>query len=120
MLGNYSTRDEKIARIGEKTLIIGVDIARGEHCGRMYEMRGREIGKMIKFKNSHASIYVLFDEKPCTYLNPHHLRWSPPPKRGLFVFFSSPYVLEEYLETKGIKVVIVNSREVRGMSRMAQ
>lgn len=114
MLRNYSTRDEKKTRIGEKTVITAVDIANREHCARMYDARGLEINRMLRFKNSREG-FEKFE------------RWI---KKGLEKQGSQDmivgmeatghyyYVLEEYLETRGIEVVIVNSREVRGMSRM--
>ncbi len=40
----------RISQVTEKTLIIGVDIAKKEHYARAFDFRGIEFGKVFKFK----------------------------------------------------------------------
>jgi len=46
--------NERIEAITEKTLVVGVDIAKKVHWARFVNNRGMEIGKAISFKNDRA------------------------------------------------------------------
>ncbi|BBE31478.1 hypothetical protein OSSY52_16190 [Tepiditoga spiralis] len=48
---NY-TQNEKIKQVDEKTLVVGVDIAKKTHYARTFDNRGIEYGKVIKFKSN--------------------------------------------------------------------
>jgi len=40
----------KIKQVTEKTLVVGVDIAKNKHYARAFDWRGIELGKTINFK----------------------------------------------------------------------
>ncbi len=44
-------QNTKIMQITEKTLIVGVDIAKEIHHARAFDFRGIEYGKRIEFSN---------------------------------------------------------------------
>ncbi|BBE30224.1 hypothetical protein OSSY52_03650 [Tepiditoga spiralis] len=48
---NY-TQNEKIKQVDEKTLVVGVDIAKETHYARTFDNRGIEYGKVIKFNST--------------------------------------------------------------------
>ena len=48
---NY-TQNEKIMSITERTLVVGVDIAKTIHYARAFDYRGIELAKVFKFENS--------------------------------------------------------------------
>lgn len=48
---NY-TQNEKIKQVDEKSLIVGIDIAKETHYARVFDNRGIEYGKVIKFKSN--------------------------------------------------------------------
>jgi 23S rRNA G2445 N2-methylase RlmL len=52
MQNNYNTENEKIKRIREKTLVIGVDIAKDAHYARVLNWRRIEVAKGINFGNT--------------------------------------------------------------------
>lgn len=51
---NY-TQNEKIMSITEKTLVVGVDIAKAIHYARVFDYRGTELAKVSKFENSRVA-----------------------------------------------------------------
>jgi len=51
MYQNYTTQNEKIERISEKTLVIGVDIAKDKHYAQVVNWRKQEVRKGLRFKN---------------------------------------------------------------------
>jgi len=56
MLRNYSTQREKIERITEKTLIIGIDIASHRHYAQALTWRKVEVTKGLYFNNEHQQM----------------------------------------------------------------
>lgn len=46
---NY-TQNERIKQVHEKTLVIGVDIAKKDHYARAFDFRGVELGRVLRFK----------------------------------------------------------------------
>jgi len=48
-------QNEKIKAITEKTIIIGIDIAKDEHWARITDNRGVELSKPIKINNSNPA-----------------------------------------------------------------
>lgn len=45
------TQNDKILQITDKTLIVGVDIAKEVHYARAFDYRGIELGKIFRFGN---------------------------------------------------------------------
>jgi transposase len=52
---NY-TQNEKIMSITERTLVVGVDIAKTIHYARAFDYRGIELAKVFKFENSREGL----------------------------------------------------------------
>jgi transposase len=52
---NY-TQNEKIMSITEKTLVVGVDIAKTPHYARAFDYRGIELAKVFKFENTREGL----------------------------------------------------------------
>lgn len=52
---NY-TQNEKIMSISEKTLVVGVDIAKSIHYARAFDYRGIELAKVYKFENNREGL----------------------------------------------------------------
>lgn len=48
---NYK-QNEKILQVTEKTLVVGIDIAKEVHFARTFNFRRIELGKVVSFKNS--------------------------------------------------------------------
>ncbi len=46
------TQNEKILQVTERTLVVGVDIAKEKNVGRAFDFRGVELGKRIEFENN--------------------------------------------------------------------
>lgn len=49
MYQNYTTQNEKIERISEKTLVIGVDIAKDRHYAQVVNWRKQAVRKGLGF-----------------------------------------------------------------------
>jgi transposase len=101
-------QNQRILEITEQTLVIGTDVAKETHVARAIDYRGMELGKDLVFKNDakglvnlvtwmkelgqrHAKIDVIFGIEPTGHY------WFP---------------LAEFLQHKGIKVVVVNPHHV--------
>ena len=52
---NY-TQNEKIMSITEKTLVVGVDIAKEIHYARAFDYRGIELAKVFRFENTREGL----------------------------------------------------------------
>lgn len=52
---NY-TQNEKIMSITEKTLIVGIDIAKATHYARAFDYRGIELAKVFRFENTREGL----------------------------------------------------------------
>jgi transposase len=57
----------RIMQVSEKTLIIGVDIAKVDHVARAQDFRGIELGKRLLFKNTRDGLDRLVQWILCTY-----------------------------------------------------
>ena len=55
------TQNEKILQVTEKTLVVGVDIAKEIHVGRAFDFRGVELGKRIEFENRKEGMEKFLD-----------------------------------------------------------
>ncbi len=113
MLRNYSTKREKIERITEKTLIIGIDIASRRHYAQALTWRKLEVIKGLFFKNEREAFEEFLD-------------WMNQAKKKMeadnIIVAMEPtghyyFALEEYLESFGIEVVIVNARDVNQLGK---
>jgi len=103
------TQNEKILQVTEKTLVVGVDIAKEMHVGRAFDFRGVELGKRIEFENRKEGI-----EK---FLNWAKEIMKAHGKENVIVGIepTGHYWLcfEQYLRENGIKVVLVNPFHVK-------
>ena len=101
-------QNQRITRITEKTLVVGVDIAKRLHVARAVDFRGIELGKdcvftndakglgslvtwMKELKQSHSKTEIIFGIEPTGHY------WFP---------------LAAYLQNEGIKLVLVNPHHV--------
>lgn len=101
-------QNQRITRITEKTLVIGVDIAKRLHVARAVDFRGIELGKDCVFSNdaeglgslvtwmkelerSHSKMDIILGIEPTGHY------WFP---------------LAAYLQNEGIKLVLVNPHHV--------
>ncbi|BCS81618.1 hypothetical protein CaldiYA01_15780 [Caldicellulosiruptor diazotrophicus] len=55
------TQNEKILQVTERTLVVGVDIAKERHVGRAFDFRGVELGKRIEFENRKEGMEKFLD-----------------------------------------------------------
>ena len=102
-------QNEKIGRITEKTLIIGVDIAKKDHVARASNFRGMEVGKPITFSNDLKALHKLWRwatdllgqtslETMIVGLEPTGHDWMN---------------LAQYCRERGVTVVLVNPLHVK-------
>lgn len=101
-------QNQRITRITEKTLVVGVDIAKRLHVARAVDFRGIELGKDCVFSNdakglgslvtwmkeleqSHSKTDIILGIEPTGHY------WFP---------------LAAYLQNEGIKLVLVNPHHV--------
>jgi len=109
---NYK-QNEKIAQVTEKTLVIGVDIAKETHYARAFNYRGQEIHdgyrKVLRFKNDAGGFADLSDwistlkdsyemEQVFVAMEPTGHYW---------------FNLRQYCKTNDLKVVLVNPHHVK-------
>lgn len=57
---NY-TQIEKIMSITERTLVVGMDIAKNVQYARAFDYRGIELGKARSFENT-AEVFRIFED----------------------------------------------------------
>lgn len=118
---NYSRRtnmnykqNQKILQLSEKSLIIGVDIAKHKHVARAQDFRGVEFGKALKFENSYLgfeSLLCWIDHLKAVYeksevyigIEPTGHYWLP---------------LAYWLKDKPVKVVVVNPAHTKRVSEL--
>ncbi|RKI72775.1 transposase, partial [Clostridium sp. 1xD42-85] len=105
---NYK-QNEKILQLTDKTLIIGVDIAKQKHVARAQDFRGVQIGKPLYFENALEGFQRFtywIDELASQHtksnmiigMEPTGHYWLP---------------LAYWLMEKGLKVVVVNPAHVK-------
>lgn len=109
---NYK-QNEKIAQVTEKTLVIGVDIAKETHYARAFNYRGQEIHdgyrKVLKFTNSSGGFANLKDwiatlmdsydmDQVLVAMEPTGHYW---------------FNLRQYCRANDMKVVLVNPHHVK-------
>jgi transposase len=111
-VGREELQDEKIKRVKERTLVVGVDIAKEWHYARVLNWRKIEIEKGIKFANTKEGFekFLRWASKTVKKEAADEVLVAMEPT-GTYYF-----VFEECLERMGIEVVIVNGRDVRRTS----
>jgi transposase len=105
---NY-TQNEKILQITEKTLIIGVDVAKEKHHARAFDFRGLEYGKRIEFANDSKGLdaFLTWATDLMNKNNKEHLMVGMEPTGHYWFCFA------QYLTDRGHKVVLVNPFHVK-------
>ena len=113
MLRNYSTQREKIERITDKTLIIGIDIASHRHYAQALTWRKTEVIKGLFFNNERQEFERFLDwmNRAKEKMEANNIIVAMEPTGHYY------FALEEYLEALGIEVVIVNARDVNYMGK---
>jgi transposase len=109
---NYK-QNEKISQVTEKTLVVGVDIAKETHYARAFNYRGLEVRdgyrKVLKFKNDSGGFAELSDwiatlmdsygmDKVIVAMEPTGHYW---------------FNLRQYCKNNEIKIVVVNPHHVK-------
>ena len=105
---NY-TQNERIKQVDEKTVVVGVDIAKEIHYARVFDNRGIEYGKVIKFRSNIEGFKALEKyikeiakrerkEKIIVGIEPTGHYW---------------YTLANYVIKKGMNLVQVNPYHVK-------
>jgi len=113
---NYTTQNEKIERITENTLVIGVDIAKDKHYAQVVNWRKQIVRKGLSFKNKKEGYekFLGWLQKTRKQTGADDVLVAMEPT-GTYYF-----VFEEYLEQLGIEVAIVNGRDVRRTSEIME
>lgn len=103
------TQNEKILQVTERTLVVGVDIAKERHVGRAFDYRGVELGKRIEFENDKEGIEKFLDwaDKIMKANGKNDVIVGIEPTGHYWLCF------EQYLRERGIKVVLVNPFHVK-------
>ncbi len=101
--------NEKINQVGESSLVIGIDIGSTTHYARAFDWRKMELAKVFRFSNTLEGFEALSrwigniqaqrkKEKVIVGIEPTGHYW---------------FVLGQYLQGKGIKLVMVNPYAVK-------
>jgi transposase len=101
-------QNQRILRINENTLVVGADIAKKIHVARAVDFRGIEFGKECNFSN---------DQEGLMKLTAWMKDLQQVQGKTEIVFGVEPtghywFPLAAYLESEGIKVVLVNPHHV--------
>lgn len=114
MYRNYNTQREKIERISEKTLVIGVDIAKDKHYAQVVNWRKQAVRKGLGFKNKKEGFekFLRWVQQALKQTGANDFLVAMEPTGSYY------FVFEEYLERLGIEVAIVNGRDVRRTSEI--
>ena len=109
---NYK-QNEKIAQVTEKTLVVGVDIAKATHYARAFNYRGQEIHdgyrKVLKFKNSGAG-FAEFREWMSTMLDSYDMEKILVAMEPTGHYW---FNIRQNCKMNNIKVVLVNPYHVK-------
>ena len=101
-------QNQRILDITEHTLVVGADIAKETHVARAIDFRGIELGKDCVFTNSRQGLSKLVTWMKA--LQRQHAKTD-------IVFGIEPtghywFPLAEFLQDKGIRIVVVNPHHV--------
>lgn len=103
------TQNLRIMQVDEKTLVVGVDIAKQVHYARAFDNRGIELAKLVSFTND-AEGFKCFTEWVSTiknkYKKEHVIVGMEPTGHYWFTF-------AQHLRDKQMKVVVVNPFHVK-------
>ncbi|EOW8912850.1 IS110 family transposase [Listeria monocytogenes] len=102
-------QNEKILQLTEKTLIVGIDIAKHKHVARAQDFRGIQFGKALTFGNSEPGFQSLMEwikslqskqskQELIIGMEPTGHYWLP---------------LAYWLKEKNVKIVVVNPAHVK-------
>jgi len=105
---NY-TQNEKIMSITERTLVVGVDIAKSIHYARAFDYRGIELGNVLKFENTREGLEI-FKEWIGSLAKENGKNSSIV---GLEPTGHYWFNLGHYLKDKGVRLVLVNPFHVK-------
>jgi len=108
------TQNEKILQVTEKTLVVGVDIAKEIHVGRAFDFRGVELGKRIEFENRKEGMEKFLDwaKEIMKAHGKENVIVGIEPTGHYWLCF------EQYLKENGIKVVLVNPFHVKRSKKL--
>src|SRR5665647_756911 len=105
---NY-TQNEKIMSITERTLVIGIDIAKNVQYARAFDYRGIELGKVRSFENT-AEGFRIFEDWMKSLANQKQ-------KNNIVVGMEPTghywFNLGHFLKDLGVKLVLVNPFHVK-------
>lgn len=102
-------QNQRIQRISETTLVIGVDIAKFNHVARAFNYRGMELGKRCLFYNDESGLLHLLDWIKAIQLEQGYddvILGIEPTGHYWFPMF-------HFLKEKGVQVVLVNPHHVK-------
>ena len=105
---NY-TQNEKILQITNETLIIGVDVASETHYARAFDLRGIELGKLLRFTNDAEGFNILkvwLKELSARHEKKHVMVGMEPTGHYWFNF-------AQYLKNHSMQIVLVNPFHVK-------
>jgi len=109
---NYK-QNEKISQVTEKTLVIGVDIAKETHYARAFNYRGQEIRdgyrKVLKFKNS-SDGFAYFKDWITTLMGSYDMEKVIVAMEPTGHYW---FNLRQYCKKNDLKVVLVNPHHVK-------
>ncbi|WP_066195533.1 IS110 family RNA-guided transposase [Gracilibacillus timonensis] len=104
-----STQNNRLEQITDKTLIIGIDVAKDKHVARAIDDHGRDLAKRLVFENSLTGFQSLLDWA-------EHL--AEQQQRPHFMFGMEPtghywLNLAYHLKAQGLHAVVVNPTKVK-------
>lgn len=110
---NY-TQNEKIMSINERTLVIGIDIAKAVQYARAFDYRGIELGKVKSFENT-AEGFKIFEDWIKSLANQKQ-------KNNIVVGLEPTghywFNLGHFLKELGVKLVLVNPYHVKRIKEL--
>ncbi len=101
--------NDKINQVEETSLVVGIDIGSTVHYARAYDWRKMELGKVFKFSNTLEG----FEALSRWMENIQALRKKEKILVGLEPTGHYWFALGQYLQSKGIKLVMVNPYAVK-------
>ena len=103
------TQNERLNQINEKTLIVGVDVAKHKHVARAIDERGRDLSKRFVFTNTLQGFNDLLQWIEGLARKTDH----PNPIIGMEPTGHYWFNLAYFLKFKGMKPVVVNPMKVK-------
>ncbi|GGB44029.1 IS110 family transposase [Lentibacillus populi] len=103
------TQNERLGQITEKTIIIGIDVAKRKHVARAIDDRGRDLAKRLVFANSFSGYKQLLEwaHHLLDETNRHKLILGMEPTGHYWLN------LAYYLKAQGLHAVVVNPMKVK-------